>query len=177
MSAKGPIRSAAVDDAAAHLYGVPLTAFVAERKRLVGELRSVGDRPSAAAVGALARPSVSAWVVNQLHRVAADDLDALFDAAARMKTGDLSATEAHRQAVTRLRARAGELLVGDGHAASETTLRRVSTTLLALSVHGSFEPDPPGQLVADRDPAGLRGDGRDDRRSRGRATAAAPGSR
>jgi hypothetical protein len=155
MPAKEPIRSAAVDEAADHLYGVPLSTFVAERKRLVGELRSKGDRASATAVGALGRPSVSAWVVNQLHRQASVDLQALFDAAARMKTGDLSATEAHRQAVARLRARAGEILVGDGHAASETTLRRVSTTLLALSVDGSFDPDPPGQLVADRDPPGF----------------------
>jgi hypothetical protein len=155
MSAREPVRSAAVAEAAAHLYGVPLTAFGAERKRLVGELRAAGDRPGATAVAALARPSVSAWVVNQLHRVAADDLGALFDAAARMKGGDLSATEAHRQAVARLRTRAGEILVADGHAASETTLRRVSTTLLALSVHGSFDPDPPGQLVADRDPPGF----------------------
>src|SRR5207249_1967222 len=60
-----------------------------------------------------------------------------------------------RAALSRLRARAAEILKEDGHAASDSTLARVQQTLHALSAIGSFDPDPPGQLVTDRDPPGF----------------------
>jgi len=147
--------SPAVAEAADALYGAPLSAFVAERKRRSQELRDAGDRAGAATVAKLARPSMSAWVVNQLHREAGDDMAALFSSAARMRAGDLAAADAHRAALARLRARAAEILTSDGHAAIDTTLRRVTTTLQALAATGSFDPDPAGRLVADRDPPGF----------------------
>jgi hypothetical protein len=42
-----------------------------------------------------------------------------------------------------------------GNAASEATLRRVTTTLSALAATGGFAPDPSGALSADRDPPGF----------------------
>src|SRR5262249_21920679 len=44
---------------------------------------------------------------------------------------------------------------GSAHAAPESTLRRVTTTLSALAAAGGFDPDPPGALGADRSPPGF----------------------
>jgi hypothetical protein len=75
--------------------------------------------------------------------------------AERLRDADLSATAAHRKALGSLRERAASLLSGAGHAATEASLRRVTTTLAALAATGGFEPDDPGTLRFDRDPPGF----------------------
>jgi hypothetical protein len=137
------------------LYQAPLDRFVTERGRLAAELRAAGDEGGAADLAKRRRPTISAWVVNQLHWHARALLDELFAAAARLRKGDLDATADHRDALAKLRTRAATLLTEGGHGATETTLRRVTTTLSALAANGGFEPDPPGALVADRDPPGF----------------------
>ena len=146
---------AELDDAAEVLYGAPLSQFVEERKRLAGERKAAGDKAGAAAIGKLPRPAMSAWVVNQLWRQAKGDMDALFAAGAKLRSGDFGATAAQREALGTLRKQAAEVLKSDGHAASEGTLLRVQTTLQALSAIGGWEPDEPGRLTADRDPPGF----------------------
>lgn len=148
-------RSSEIAAAAEALYGGPLERFTAERKRLAAERKRAGDKAGAAAVGKLGKPNQSAWVVNQLYRHARVELDALFAVAEQLREGDLSATGEHQLTLNRLRARAAELLVAGGHAAAEPTLRRVTTTLQALSARGVFAPDLPGQLVGDLDPPGF----------------------
>lgn len=148
-------RDPAVSEAAEALYGGPLASFVAERKRLATEVRGRGDRESAAAILALGKPSVSAWVVNRLQREDPDLLGELFAAGQRMRGGDVSASRDQRAVLARLHQRAIEILEAGGHAASPAMLRRVTTTLQALSAIGSFEPDLAGQLVDDRDPPGF----------------------
>ena len=148
-------RDPAVSEAAEALYGGPLASFVAERKRLASEVRKRGDSESAAAIAALGKPSVSAWVVNRLQRDEPDELAALFAAGQRMRGGDVSASRDQRAVLARLHQRAIEILEAGGHAASPAMLRRVTTTLQALSAIGSFDPDLPGQLVEDRDPPGF----------------------
>ncbi len=137
------------------LYRAPLAAFVGERGRLAAELRASGDKAAAADLAKRRRPTLSAWAVNQLHWHARAQLDRLIEAAARLRTGDLEATAAHREAMATLRKRAAGLLAEGGHPASEAMLRRVTTTLAAIAVNGGFDPDPPGALVADRDPPGF----------------------
>ncbi len=137
------------------LFRAALSEFVAERKRLAAELKAAGDKESAAKLSHLARPSVSAWAVNQLwwhERVA---FEALLEAAALVKSGDRDASKQHREALGELRQRAATRLEQAGNAASEGTLRRIATTLSALAATGGFEPDSPGALVADRDPPGF----------------------
>lgn len=143
------------DEAVTALYRAPLGDFVAERKRLATELKAAGNKDAAARVGKLVRPPVSAWVVNQLWWREHDAFAALLGAAARVKLGEREASQAHRQALARLRDVASQLLRDSGNAASETTLRRVTTTLSAVAASGGFEPDAPGALSADRDPPGF----------------------
>jgi hypothetical protein len=143
------------DDAVASLYQVPIDRFVAERKRLAGELKAVGDKEGAARLAKLARPPISAWVVDQLWWQARDEFDALFETAQRLRDGKLDAMGAHRDAIARLRAEATKILTAADHTVNEPTLRRVTQTLSALAAAGGWDPDPPGALSADREPPGF----------------------
>jgi hypothetical protein len=145
----------AYDDAVTSLYQAPFAEFVAERKRLAAELKASGDKDGAARLLKLQRPPVSAWAVNQLWWKERVGFEALIEAAEHVKVGDREAGKAHREALSALRGHAARLLQEAGNAASETTLRRVATTLSAVAAQGGFEPDAPGTLHADRDPPGF----------------------
>jgi hypothetical protein len=142
-------------DALTELYQAPLATFVAERKRLAGNLKAEGDKAGAAKLLKLPRPTTSAWVVNQLYWHARDAFDALLATAERLRQADLAATAAHRDALATLRTRAQTFLTDAGHAPTEATLRRVTTTLAAVAATGGFTPDEPGTLAEDRDPPGF----------------------
>ncbi|MBA3458799.1 MAG: hypothetical protein H0T46_02480 [Deltaproteobacteria bacterium] len=144
-----------LDSALAELYQAPHATFVAERKRLAGELKAAGDKAGATAMGKRTRPNISAWVVNQLWWHARDAFSALLTAAERLREGDLTASAAHREALAKLRSRAAAILSDAGNAATEGTLRRVAQTLSALAASATWEPDAPGMLTEDRDPPGF----------------------
>lgn len=143
------------DDAVQELAQAPLPQYIAERKRLADTLKAAGDAKAAKALLARKRPPVSAWVVNQLYWHARDAFDDLLATAEKIRKGDLKASAAHRDVIAKLRARAKHILEDAGHAAPESTLRRVTTTLSAIAVAGGFDPDPPGALSEDRDPPGF----------------------
>jgi hypothetical protein len=145
----------AYDDAVAELYQAPHGSFVTERKRLAAELKAAGDKAGAGRFAKLGRPTISAWAVNQLWWHARDAFETLFDTAAKLRKGGLAASGPHREAIATLRARATRILGDAGHAATEGTLRKVTQTLAALAATGSWDPDPPGALAADRDPPGF----------------------
>jgi hypothetical protein len=140
------------DAALAELYRAPHAEFVATRKRVAAALADDGDVDGAARIVRLARPPVSAWVVNQLWWHARPTFEALIAAAGRLADGDSKAGNLYRDAMTKLRARATALLEAGDHAASETTLRKVTTSLAAIAMAGGFSPDAPGTLSADRQP-------------------------
>ena len=147
------------EDSVAELFKGPHATFVAERKRLAGELKAAGDKAGASALGKLGRPPLSAWAVNQLWWTARAEFEALFETAQRVRAGELSATPAHRDALHTLRTRAAKVLADAGNAANEATLRKVATTLSALAATGGFAPDLPGALSEDRDPPGFEAAG------------------
>jgi DNA repair exonuclease SbcCD ATPase subunit len=142
-------------DAVQELYQSPQDGFVAQRKRLSAELKAAGDKAGAAHLVKLGRPTLSAWAVNQLWWQARAAFDALFASAERLRAGDLGAAREHRDALATLRGRAATLLAEAGHASTDPTLRRVTTTLAALAAAGGFDPDPPGALASDREAPGF----------------------
>lgn len=146
---------ASYDDAILELYRAPHSAFVTERKRLAGELKAAGDKASAAKLAKLPRPPVSVWAVNQLWWQDRKEVEALLASAERLRSGDLGAAASHRETLGKLRVRAAAILTEAGHGATESTLRRVATTLSAIAAAGGFDPDPPGALPDDRDPPGF----------------------
>ncbi|HMG24511.1 MAG TPA: hypothetical protein VK607_24410 [Kofleriaceae bacterium] len=143
------------EDAVETLFQAPHDQFVAERKRLAGELKATGDKDGAARLAKLGRPPISAWVVDQLWWRARSAFEALFDTAERVRRGEVGATAAHRDALARLRSRAVQILSDAQHGTTEATLRRVMQTLAALAAAGGWAPDAPGALSADRDPPGF----------------------
>lgn len=142
-------------EALTELYQAPLEQFIAERKRLVGELKAAGDKTGVRLLGTRAKPPVSAWVANQLWWHAREDFDQLLAAADKLRKGQLAASGEHRDAIAKLRKRAAAMLEQAGHGATEATLRRVALTVSAIAASGSWAPDEPGTLSADRDPPGF----------------------
>lgn len=139
-----------LDAATRELYQAPVDQFVAERKRLAKEL----DKAEAKALLGKRRPTISAWVVNQLWWHARDAFDKMMNTADELRAGK-PVDKQHREAVAALRARASTMLNDAGHAPSEAVLRRVTTTLSALAAAGTWEPSQPGALADDLDPPGF----------------------
>ena len=143
------------DEALAELSQAKLEDFVEERKRLAKELKQAGDAEGSKRLSQRARPTLSVWTVNQLYWHARPAFDRLLETAAPLRSGGLAGGAQHREALAKLRDRAAKLLEASNHAASDATMRRVTTTLSALAANGSFDPDPPGALTSDRDPPGF----------------------
>ncbi len=145
------------------IYAGPLTEFVSERNELAKRLRTAGDREAATSVKGLAKPSLTAWVVNRLHHVHADAVAELMAAGERIRGAHLSdpaalgvAVEAHRSALAELVELARETLEAAGHPAGKAQVRRITGTLEALA---AIDPDSlgvtPGRLVRDLEPPGF----------------------
>ncbi|HEX6498358.1 MAG TPA: hypothetical protein VF054_04915 [Micromonosporaceae bacterium] len=131
------------DDVVARLYTVPPERFVAERNDAVAAARRSGDRERAAAIGALRKPTVAAWLVNLLvwrRPDLVDDLLRLGDelrAAQRDLRGErLRELSARRRGmVGDLAAQARELAVAAGRSArDDLPLAEVEETLTAALV-------------------------------------------
>lgn len=126
--------------AADELYGARPADFVATRKRLAQDAKQDGDAALAKRIGALRRPTLSAWAVNLLARSAAGDLDRLLDVGAEMRSawgsgtglGDLERRRA--ELIASLVRSAGDLAAEAGNALREQAVREVEDTLQAATV-------------------------------------------
>jgi hypothetical protein len=80
------------------LYAAPQAEFVPTRADLVKQARAAGDRELAAKIGAARKPTVAAWLLNQVSREYPDDLDTLAELGQALR-------DAHQQlAADQLRA-------------------------------------------------------------------------
>jgi hypothetical protein len=126
--------------AADELYGVLPAEFVATRKRLAQEAKRDGDAALAKRIGALRRPTLSAWAVNLLRRSAASELDELLDVGAEMRSAWSSGSglrdlEQRRAGLVGSLVRtAGELAAEAGGPLREQAVREVEDTLQAATV-------------------------------------------
>jgi hypothetical protein len=147
------------------LFKLPLGEFTAARNALAAELKKAGRQAEATEVKALAKPSVPAWVVNQLYWRHREPFERLMEAGDRLRRAQASqpasnsgreAIVARREAVTALAAIAADILREGNHGAARDLLRRVTSTLEALSSYGS-PPDAPvaGRLTDHLEPAGF----------------------
>ena len=153
-----------LDDDIDSLFKLPLTEFVGARKALAARLKKNGLVSEAEGVKALAKPSLSAWTVNLLywrHREAFDELIATSQRFRKAQaTGKMvnmrEALDARREALSHLSDLATEVLRDAGHNPSLDTLRRIGTTLEALSAATSVSDHAtPGRLTHDIDPPGF----------------------
>ncbi|GAA1808804.1 hypothetical protein [Nostocoides veronense] len=87
-------------EAAEQLYAVPLADFMATRTELVAAARAAKDRPLAAAIGKLRKPSVAAGVVNALVRARPDLVEQLLSVGAQLRAAQANL---HGTAIAALR--------------------------------------------------------------------------
>jgi len=138
------------------LYQLPLEEFTSARNALAKQAGREGTR-----VRALAKPSVPAWVVNQLYWQERPVWDALISAADNARkvnravlggrSGDIRAANAvHDEAVDAAFKAALGLLERSGHPATDATRQAVVTTLRALPGEES-----PGRLAKPIQPVGF----------------------
>jgi len=149
------------------LFQLPLAEFTAARNALASRLNKAGKRADGERVKGMAKPSISAWAVNQLywrHRTTFDRLMASGEQLRKAQASQLSGgsaemrgpIEARREALAELSRLAAETLAGSGHQPTPDTMRRVTTTLEALSAYGTTPGAPPaGRLLDDIDPPGF----------------------
>ena len=148
------------------LYGLPLDEFTRARDELARRVRGEGDGELAAEIKQLRKPSLPAWVVNQLARKRQLDMQRLLKAgeqlagaqveAMRGQSGDafLEARRDEQRALEALAAGASEVLADAGRGTAP--LDRVLATLRA----GSLTEDgrallKSGRLTEELEPPGF----------------------
>jgi len=146
------------------LFQLPLTEFIGARKALAARLKKNGFVSEAEDVKALAKPSISAWTVNQLYWRHREAFDELIATGQRFRKAQVSgnmvnmreALDARREVLSHLSGLAAEALRDAGHNPSLDILRRVGTTLEALSAYTSLSHRLTfGRLAEDIDPPGF----------------------
>lgn len=128
-----------LDVAADELYAAPPEEFVGRRTALVKRARQDRDRALATAIGALRKPTRTAWLVNLLAREAPADVAALLQLGESLRTAQAERDGAalrrlsteRRRSIDALTRRAAELAREHGHEASESTTAEVASTLQA----------------------------------------------
>ena len=143
------------------LFKLPLAEFIAARNALATRLKQSGRADDANLVKTLTKPSISAWTVNQLywnHRSAFGKLLAAgqrFHRAQRSgKLADMRGSlEARGEALSQLSDLATSLLQEAGHNPSLDSIRRITTTLEAISADS--DGLTLGRLTQDIDPPGF----------------------
>lgn len=124
---------------AAELYAGSPDGFVARRKELADQAKKAGDKELAKRVGALRRPTKSAWLVNLLAHHDPDrieswlELGAALTEAQQQLAGD-QLRDLNRQRATaarQLSRRAAELAEEAGQSTTDGALQEVASTLQA----------------------------------------------
>jgi len=160
----GSAGRARLNDEVDELFKLPLAEFTDARNELAKRLKQSGRANDANLVKTLTKPSVSAWTVNQLYWNYRDEFETLLAAGQRVRKAQVSgspsrltemraALDARREALVDLSELATSLLREAGSNPSLETIRRVTTTLEAVSALA----DGPtlGRLTQDVDPPGF----------------------
>ncbi len=128
-----------LESVAAELYTTPLSEFVAARKAAVTAAKDAGDADLARRIGKLPKPSVAAWLSNLLVAERREDVTAIIEVGAALRsaeddrnTDDLRRLGRQRQQVIASVSRAGaELGAQAGTKASSGAVRELEQTLQA----------------------------------------------
>ncbi len=133
------MQAVTLTEVADELYGLPPGEFIAARDERARQAKSAGRPEDAAAIRKLARPTTSAWLVNQLSRGGSERLSRLFEVgtalqeAQRTLAGDRlrELSGQRRQAVSDLLPVAAGIAAEAGQVASPAVLEEVRATLEA----------------------------------------------
>src|ERR1043166_3842073 len=159
-------RQKKTDDDIDALFRLPLAEFTSARKALAARLKKEGRVDEAKRVNTLPKPALSVWAVNQLYWRHRDEFEHLIAARQRFRRAHTSRTgkaaelnealEARREALNHLSDLASGLLRDAGNNPSLDTMRRIATTLEAMSAYAALPDDQAaGRLTRDLDPPGF----------------------
>ena len=155
------------------LFKLPLAEFTSARNALAARLKKSSreeEKAEAARVKTLAKPSISAWAVNQLYWNYREEFDQLIASGERFHKAQTSrsagkvvdiraAMDARRESLSQLADIAASVLRDAGHNPALDTIHRITTTLEALSAYASRSDarhlESPGRLTQDIDPPGF----------------------
>jgi hypothetical protein len=129
-------------DVLAELFGATRDDFLTIRKERAAEAKADGDRDLAQRITALRKPTVAAWLVNQVMRRYPEDADALTDVARslgdaqRQGAGDdlRAAGKRRRELLLRLERRVRDLAADTGTNLSADAVSRIDTMFQAALV-------------------------------------------
>jgi hypothetical protein len=147
-----------------HLYGLDPGEFTAARNQAAKQAKDDGDKELAAAIKALPKASTAAWLVNQLVRHKADEIEellavgeALREATADADAAQLKDLNSKRRAVLAAMTRQARALARElGHPVSDGIANEVEETLHAGLVDvAAGDAVRSGRLVAALSPAGF----------------------
>jgi chromosome segregation ATPase len=128
-----------LEAATEQVYAATPEDFMAVRTALVAEARQAKDRELAKAIGALRKPTRSAWLINLLARSATDEVASLLDlgealreAQASLSGPELRRLSSERQKAVRALARSAESLAAEhSQRVTDAQLQEVSQHLQA----------------------------------------------
>ena len=143
-----------VDAVTDELYALPPGTFTSSRDAEVKKARAAGDKAAATRIAALRRPTVVAWLANQLARQHADEVEPLvaLGEALRVATATLSGpalrelSRQRQQLVHALVQQARAMAEGAGQRVTEDAARGLEDTLHAALA----DPDDAARLVEGR---------------------------
>jgi hypothetical protein len=118
-----------LDSVADELYALPVDEFIPTRTARVKEARAAKDRDLAAAIGALRKPSTSAWVVNLLARERADLVDQLLELAEALRSAQDTLSGPELRALSTQRHRVVASIVGEARKLAARQGVRVSDSV------------------------------------------------
>lgn len=154
------------DEIATELYSLPVSQFTARRDELAKQARASGDRELAQHVKGLRRPSVVAWLANQLVRERPEEIDALLELgeglreATALLQGDQlrELAQQQRQVLAAMVAQARTIAKAAGQPVSEDAAGGLDDTLrAALADPSSAEALASGRLTAGLTPPAFGG--------------------
>jgi hypothetical protein len=150
------------------LFQAPFAEFVGARNGVAAMLKKAGRVDESTRVRGLAKPSYTAWLVNQLYWNARDEFDTFVKAADRVRAAEHAMLEgrkagshpelvaARAAALEQLMTRAAQRAAEEGTPLSPALGERLKTTLDAIGAYGSGEAKHHrGRLQEDLDPPGF----------------------
>jgi hypothetical protein len=146
-----------LDQVAVELYGLAPDEFTAARNQIAKTAKDHGDAPGSVAITALRKPTLAAWLANQLVRTDPDGINDLTELGEQLRAAHLAADGARLRQLTERRHRLVRDLVKTardhaatlGHTVSGPVAERLSETLDAALVDpGAAQLLRTGQLTS-----------------------------
>ena len=108
-----------LDALADELYALPPAEFVAARGAVVATARAAGDKASASGLSALRKPTVTAWLCNQLVRAHRDVVDAAIALGPQLRDATVAGDRDGLRSLARRRTALLTELVAHAHAIAD----------------------------------------------------------